>query len=79
MKKRQLLEVRWTDITTDGFWQDEDVDCTEHGIEMFSVGWKLKSNKKVLVLTPMRTKATDRCADRQIIPRGCIKSIRRIE
>lgn len=77
MKKRPLLLVEWDDITTDRGWEDEESDCTNPAAHCVSVGWQLKSNRRYLVITAMRSHGS--CNDRQIIPRGCIRSIRRIE
>jgi hypothetical protein len=78
MRKRPLIVVEWDDITTNTDWDKEDIDHTKDALSCISVGWRLKSTNKHLVLTPMRTK-DGRCNDRQIIPKGAIRSIRRIE
>jgi len=77
MKKKPLLLVEWDDIVTDRGWEDEEDDCTGGSAHCVSVGWQLKSNRKNLVITPMRSHG--HCNDRQIIPRGCIRNIRRLE
>lgn len=78
MRKRPLLVVEWDDITTSHPWVDEDENHVEKALHCTSVGWKLKSGRKHLVITPMRAENND-CGDRQIIPRGAIRNIRRIE
>jgi len=83
MPKLPLIVVEWDDITTDRGWEYEDEDCTGHSIHCISVGWQVKSNRKYLVISPMRgffqSRKLSKCDDRQIIPRGCITNIRRLE
>ena len=79
MKKRPLIVVEWEDITSLRSWVDEDGDYTKEGLVCFSVGWKLKSNRRNLVISSSRTPETRLVSDRQVIPCGCIKNIRRIE
>ena len=78
MKKRPLLIVEWDDITTSTGWRNEEDDRSERVCHNASVGWKVKSSRKFLQITPMRDDQ-GMCDDRQIIPRGCITSIRRVE
>lgn len=79
MKKRQLLLVEWEDIAGSGaVWDDDDKDYTGDLILCYTVGWKLKSSHKTLVLASTRTNQ-ERCCDRTILPRVNIKSIRRLE
>lgn len=77
MKNRPLLLVEWDDITTDSCWMPENGDYTTKSVHCYSVGWQLKSNKRCLVITPMRAQ-DGICGDRQVIPRGTITSIRRL-
>lgn len=78
--KRPLLKVYWTDITTNSGWQSPDDDYTDKKVLMVSVGWKLKSNKASLVITPMiDVRGVECCNDRQIIPRGAISKLTRLE
>lgn len=78
MKKRPLLVVEWDDITTDNGWKSEDKDYADLIVHCYSVGWKLKSNRRNLVISNMRSDDGG-CDKREIIPRGCIRSIRRLE
>lgn len=78
MKKRQLLLVEWLDIAGGNNWEDEDKDYTGDVWTCWTVGWQLKSNRKVLVLaSTMSDKKL--CNDRTIIPRVVIKSIKKLE
>jgi len=83
MRKLPLIVVEWDDITTHTGWEYEDKDCTDYVLHCVSVGWQVKSNRKYLVISPMRSYYQNlkrsKCDDRQIIPRGCITKIRRIE
>lgn len=78
MRKLPLIEVIWEDPSTNAIWQQEDLARKETAITVYSVGWKLASNKRYLILVAARNEVGN-CGTRQIIPRGCIKSIRRIE
>ncbi len=78
LRKLPLVKIEWNDITTHDQWISDKTNYTKEGVTCVSVGWKLKSNRKTVVITPMRNDE-GRCNDRQIIPRGCIKSIKRLE
>jgi len=83
MRKLPLLIVEWDDITTHSGWEWDDKSCSDKVLRCVSVGWKVKSGKGFLELTPMRSESKvskySKCDDRQVIPRGCIRSIRRLE
>ena len=74
----QLVEVTWDDISGGGYWDDLGKDYTDSLIECKTVGWKLKSNRKTIVIASTIT-GHDRCTDRTIIPRSVVKSIRRLD
>ncbi len=78
MRKLPLVVVEWEDTSTHGAWKGEADDFTSEIEPCVSVGWKLKSTRKHLRITAMRT-IGGACNDRQSIPRGCIKNIRRLE
>lgn len=83
MRKLPLIVVEWDDITTHCGWEWDDKSFSEKALACISVGWRVKSSRRFLEISPMRseyegTKYT-KCDDRQIIPRGCIRSIRRLE
>jgi hypothetical protein len=78
MKKRPLIIVEWDDISTHVSWVDEEEANKIDALKCISVGWKLKSDKKYLKITPMRASNRD-CSDVQTIPRGCIHKIRKLE
>ena len=83
MRKLPLLVVEWNDISTHGGWEYDDVDLSKYAFYCVSVGWRVKSTRQYLQISPMRSSRVgskySKCDDRQIIPRGCIRSIRRIE
>ena len=78
MRKLQLVEVEWEDTTSSGRWVNEK-DALVMPAQIHTVGWKLKATRKYLLLITQRDETYDECADRIRIPRGCIRSIRRIE
>ena len=78
IRKRPLLLVEWQDITSTGGWIKEKDCLKDEPIIAYSVGWKMPSPKGKLVITSMRDSRSS-CNDRVIIPRGCIKNIRRLE
>ena len=78
MRRRPLVVVEWEDITTHRAHRDESEAGKIEPVKAISVGWKLSSRKGYLSLTPMRFENGE-CGDRQVIPRGCIRSIRRLE
>ena len=76
MKKRQLVEVEWDDISGSTSWEDASGDYTKDAIQCKTAGYLLKSNRKTLVIASTITQK-DRCTDRTIIPRSVVKSINR--
>ena len=78
MRKLQLVEVEWEDTTSRSSWVDEK-DANFTPAHIHTVGWKLESNRKYLLLVAQRDETYGECSERTRIPRGCIKSIRRIE
>lgn len=78
MRKLHLVEVEWEDSTSSGRWVSEkDAEVTP--AQVHTVGWQLKRNRKYILLITQRDETYNECSDRIRIPRGCIKSIRKIE
>ncbi len=77
MRKRSLIIVEWEDITTHRAYRNELESGEIDPVQATSVGWRLKGKRGYLVITPMRF-SNGECGDRQIIPNGCIKSIRKV-
>ena len=72
-----MIIVEWEDTTGKSSWEEgKDADFK---IEpSYSVGWRLKTSRKYVLIT--RQRETDgHYADRLKIPKGCIRSIRRLE
>ncbi len=82
MRKLPLVEVEWDDTLTIGTWHDEKDDFSDHKCHCFSVGWRKKGMRNTITLITMRSPDHDgetSCNNIQIIPRGCVTKIRRIE
>ena len=79
MQKKPLILVEWEDIAAHTGWIREDSEPEESDtINCVTVGWKIKSNRRTLVIASTRSE-NRKCTDRTAIPRGCIKSTRRLE
>ena len=78
MHKKQLIIVEWDDTTGSSAWVSEEGVKKTEPFGCTSVGWKLKSTPKKLVICASKNDVGD-YADRNTIPKGCIKSIRRLE
>ncbi len=78
MRKLHLVEVEWEDTTSRSNWIGER-DAEVAPAHIHSIGWKLKSNGKYILLITQRDATYGECSDRTRIPRGCIKRVRRIE
>ena len=78
MHKKPLIIVEWDDVSGASGWVTEESVKKTEPIGCTSVGWKLKSTPKKLVICASKNDAGD-FADRNTIPKGCIKSIRRLE
>lgn len=77
MRKLPLIVVEWDDTTSSGNWKDEK-ECGHSPTHCVSVGWKVTADRRFVTITTMRD-GESLCNDRQTIPRGCIRSIRRLE
>lgn len=77
MSKRRLIVVEWDDVSSYGGWADIEESKGNRPFRATMVGWELSRNKDCLVLATAFSE--DECNGRRVIPRGCIKSIRRIE
>ena len=78
MKKLDLVEVEWEDTTSDRRWEGKDNVSVIPAI-ICNVGWQLQLTKKHILLTSQKDITFQEFAERIRIPRGCVKSIRRIE
>lgn len=79
MRKRQLLLIEWDDIITHSGWEEAEESLEPIINPHYSVGWRVKSNgRKYISITPMRDNS-DRCDDRQTIPKGCIRKITKLD
>lgn len=77
-KKLSLVIIEWLDSTHDSKWSKEAGGFGVEYMECSAVGWKLKSTHKHIVITSLRSN-DGMCANREMIPRGCITSIRIVE
>ena len=77
MRNRELVLVEWDDICGGVDWDDANRDYTDGLIKCKTVGYKLKSNRKTLVVASTLS-GRDRCTDRTVIPRSVVKSIKRL-
>ena len=77
MRKLPLIVVEWEDATSRSSWEDEK-DADFKVSLNHSMGWRIRCDRKYVLLIRQRGEFDD-CADRLKIPRGCIRSIRRIE
>lgn len=78
MRKMPLVKVEWDDISGNAGWDTlEHIKNTEP-IKCTTVGWQVRSTAKKLVIVSTRSDSKTYC-DRNVIPKGCIRSIRRLE
>ena len=78
MRKLHLVEVEWEDTTSSKRWEDEANADVELAI-VHTVGWQLKKTRKHILLTSQRDATYNIYTDREKIPMGCVRVIRRIE
>lgn len=78
MQKRSLWLVEWEDPSGISRWSDEKTMDKIEPIICQSVGWRVKAPKGHIQVAASRS-STGQCADSNLIPKGCVKSIRRIE
>jgi len=78
MHKKQLIIVEWVDSTGSSVWASEESMKKTELAHCTNVGWKLKSTAKKLVICAGKND-TGNYSDRCTIPKGCVRSIRRLE
>ena len=72
----KLVLIEWVDSTSMGGWTDnDDMDLCE----CETVGFLLKEDKKKVIVAQSISDGATRYCDRFGIPRGCIKSIRKLK
>jgi len=83
MRKLPLIVVEWDDISTLSGWDYDDEDKSGEVLHCISVGWRVKSSRQYLQIASIRSgyiySRRSKCSDRQLIPRGCIRNIRKLE
>ena len=78
MRKLPLIIVEWDDISGYAGWATEKQVKEAEVIPCVTVGWQVKSTAKKLITVATRN-TQDEYSDRSTIPKGCIRSIRRLE
>jgi len=77
MKKRHLVIIEWDDTFGNNKWHNEDDVGDATAQRCTTVGWRMPSRKGYFDIASSRD-SNGRCADRMTIPRGNIKSIKRL-
>ena len=78
MRKKPLIVVEWEDTSGSNVWINEEAAKATEPVHCTTVGWKIELTSKKLVICATKSEEGD-YSDRSTIPRGCIKSIRRLE
>ena len=78
IKGDKLVRVKWIDTVTDDSWvtKESAKKWSRRDFECESVGWLIEKDRKHVIIVSM--KGGDDVAMSQKIPRGCVKSIKRI-
>ena len=77
MRKRPLVIVEWDDVSSFSGWEDIKESKSIKPFQAKMVGWEISRNKNYLILATAFSE--DECNGRRVIPRGCIRNIRRLE
>lgn len=78
-KKLPIVEVEWYDAHSLGAWRARQAYLDEaKTAECRSVGYLLKSNRDGVTLLQSLHPAEDKMTDSITIPRGTVKSVRRL-
>lgn len=78
MRKRPLLVVEWDDVSSYHGWKDTEEAKTLKPFRAKMVGWEISRDKDNLILVSGFS-SDDDCNGQRIIPRGCIRKVRRLE
>lgn len=78
MRKKPLLLIEWEDFATYASWRGEDKAADVDPMICHTIGWKMKAPKGKICVASSRNSVGE-CAERTIITKGAIKSIRRLE
>lgn len=77
MKKRSLVIIEWDDAYGNNKWHSEDDFDDAKPMRCTTVGWRMPARKGYFSIASTRDER-GRCADRMTIPRGSIKSIKKL-
>ena len=78
MKKYPLVVVEWDDVSSVGGWEDIKESQQFKPFRAKMVGWEIHKDRENIVITTALDNDGE-CNGRRVIPRGCIRGIRRIE
>lgn len=78
MKKYPLVIIEWDDVGTVSGWENIKESQQLKPFRAKTVGWEIHKDKENIVLATALDNDGD-CNGRRVIPRGCIRGIRRIE
>ena len=74
LKKNQLVEIRWSDITSDAAWLKPQISEKYPVVDCLSVGYFLNQDKKLIRISSMINN-NDGESDVTVIPLGCVTKI----
>ena len=77
MRTRPLLIVEWDDAYGTNKWHPEDELDDAHPMRCTTVGWRMPAPPGCFSIASTRD-GHGKCADRMTIPRGNVKSIRKL-
>lgn len=78
-KLNDILEINWLDVVDDPQWRDpNDARQRPKEVDCLSVGYYLKETKDLIWISWTRGDQEDGVRTREVIPKGCIKKIRKL-
>lgn len=73
-----IVMVTWHDAAGIQGWRDADEAAHYNPYIVKSVGYLILKNKDVVILGMSETEDRDQFADRLVVPRGMVKSIKKL-
>lgn len=78
MKKYPLIVVEWDDVSSFSSWEEIEKSQQAKPFRAKMVGWEIHRDRENIVIATAFDNDGE-CNGRRVIPRGCIRDIRRLE
>lgn len=78
MKKYPLVIIEWDDVSSTGGWESIKESQQLKPFRAKMVGWAIHKDRENIVIATAFDN-DEECNGRRVIPRGCVRGIRKLE